>query len=166
MLLDYIARNNNMSYSVNLAKALGVYSAIYTNLLIDMYVLNKKEEYIKLSRDEIYTLTGIEEDLQLKAEDNLMAYHVIEMTPVKNSSSKNYYKLNLALIEKLITKDSNEIGEELQDTNNPLFTALTKAPAKVSKRQKIVYLWLLSATSMNQLSFVFLKLLLVLWLMQ
>lgn len=136
MILDFIARTNNISYNSKLAKLLGVYSSIYLSLLIDLYSL-KHEEFIKLSRDDIYNITAIEEEKQLEVEDNLKAYNLVEISPLKNSSSKNYYKLNTELINKIIMNEEKEVKDELDKTFDKMKIA-TKAPAKVSKRACII----------------------------
>lgn len=136
MIIDFIARTNNITYNVKLAKLFGVYSSIFLNLLID-FSFSNQEEFIKLSRDDIYNITGIEEEKQLDLEDNLKGYHLIEISPLRNSSSKNYYKLNLELLSSILLNENKEIKDELAKTFDAV-KAATKPPAKVSKRACII----------------------------
>lgn len=136
MILDFIARTNNINYNTKLAKLLGVYTSIFLGLLIDLYSF-KHEEFIKLSRDDIYNITAIEEEKQIEVESNLKAYNLVEISPLRNSSSKNYYKLNTELINKIITNEEKEVKDELDKTFDTI-KAATKAPAKVSKRACII----------------------------
>ena len=65
MIIDYIARTNNMSYNIKLAKLFGIYSSAFINLLLDLHFSKPKdEEYIKLSREDIYNLSGMDEEKQ------------------------------------------------------------------------------------------------------
>ena len=138
MILDFINNVTNINYNINFAKLFGVYSAVYLNVLINCYFSMKDEnDYIKLSRDDIYNLSAIEEDKQLEVEQNLVEYNLIEVSKLRNSSSKNYYKLNLELLNKLFISDSKEIQKEL-DKSSKIFKQATKPPAKVSKRAAII----------------------------
>ena len=136
MIIDFITRTNNMSYNVKLAKLFGLYSSVYLNLLIDCH-FQKDDEYIKLSRDDIYNLTGIAEEMQEEAEKNLISYNLIEVSKLRNSSSKNYYKLNTDLLTKILTSSSDEIEEELSKTVEA-FKRATKPPKSVSKRACVI----------------------------
>lgn len=126
-----------MSYNVKLAKLFGLYSSVYLNLLIDCHFSKGDEEYIKLSREDIYNLTGIDEEMQEKTEENLRSYNLLEMSKLRNSSTKNYYKLNIDLLIKILTSDSKDIEDELNKTVEA-FKKATKPPSKVSKRASII----------------------------
>ena len=126
MVLDFINNVTNINYNINFAKLFGVYSAVYLNVLINCYFSMKDEnDYIKLSRDDIYNLSAIEEDKQLEVEQNLIEYNLIEISKLRNSSSKNYYKLNLELLNKLFISDSKQIQKEL-DKSSKIFKQATK----------------------------------------
>ncbi len=133
MILDFTARSNNISYNIKLAKMFGVCSAIYLTLLMDCYFSREEDEYIKLSREDIYNLTGIEDAKQEDIEHNLESYNLIQVSPLKNSSLKNYYKLNVELLEHIISLNNSNIVEELQKTFKT-FKAATTPPKSVSKR--------------------------------
>lgn len=137
MILDFITKLNTITYNNKLAKLFGVYSAIYLGFLIDYQILNK-EEYIKLSRLEIYNLTAIEEEKQLEIEQNLISYNLLEMAKVKNSNSKNWYKLNVELLLKIITSDSCDQLQEELEFQATAFKKATKPPSSVSKRAAII----------------------------
>lgn len=137
MILDFITKLNNVTYNNKFAKLFGVYSAIYLNFLMDYYILNQ-EDYIKLSRLEIYNLTAIEEEKQLEVEQNLLNYNLIEIAKVKNSNNKNWYKLNIDLLEKIIQTDSCDQLQEELIVQADAFKKATKPPSSVSKRASII----------------------------
>lgn len=133
MVIDFIAKINNVNYNVKLAKIFGVYSAIFINLLID-YHFRAEDGYIKLARVDIYNLTGIEEDKQIEVEENLVSCNLIQVNKLKNSSSKNYYNLNMETLNKILISDDLTNDEGLKQTlrNAP------KAPKTTSKRSNII----------------------------
>lgn len=136
MLIDFLIPNNNIYYNIKLAKLIGVYSSIYLIYLLNLSS-NNQDEYVKLSRLDIYNSTGIEENKQLEIEQNLIEYKLLEMNKVKNSGSKNYYKLNLELIIKFLTKDDKDIIDDLKIVKH-LYNPLTKVPSQFSKRSAII----------------------------
>lgn len=140
MILDFIARTNNVSYNLKLAKLFGINSAIFLSILIEYNTLkNNEDEYIKLSRSDIYNLTGIDEQTQSQIEDNLKYYNLIEITPLRNSSFKNYYKLKIDNLIHIIESDTDTVQEELNKTYE-LYkqAAKDKEPKSVSKRAMII----------------------------
>lgn len=138
MIIDYIARTNNMSYNIKLAKLFGIYSSAFINLLLDLHFSkSKEEEFIKLSRDDIYNLLGMDEEKQKEVEDVLSSYNLIEVFPLRNSSSKNYYKLNLDLLTRILDSNDERLEEELQKTAST-FKRATQPPKTLSKRAAII----------------------------
>lgn len=136
MIIDFISRTNNMNYNVKLAKLFGLYSSVFLGILIDCHFA-KKDDYIKLSREDIYNISGIDEEKQKEVEDNLRGYKLIEINSVKNSSNKNYYKLNVDLLSQILTSNDERLQEELSKTFEA-FEAATKPPRNVSKRSAII----------------------------
>lgn len=138
MIIDYIARTNNMSYNIKLAKLFGIYSSAFINLLLDLHFSKSRdEEYIKLSREDIYNLSGMDEEKQKEVEENLVCYRLIELSPLRNSSSKNYYKLNIDLLTQILSSNDEHLEEELQKTFTT-FKKATEPPKTLSKRAAII----------------------------
>ncbi|WP_300924691.1 hypothetical protein [uncultured Clostridium sp.] len=140
MILDFIAKANNISYNIKLAKLFGINSAIFLGILIDYNCTRTSEEdYIKLSRSDIYNLTGIDESTQIQTEDNLKYYNLIEVVPLRNSSFKNYYKLKIDNLIHVVESDSKVLQEELNKTYELYKQAnKDKEPKSVSKRASII----------------------------
>lgn len=138
MILDFITRINTGNYNLRLAKLFGINSAIFLSLLLDYYyVLKDKEEYIKLSRQEIYDLTAMNEDIQKQVEENLSEYNLIKISPLRNNSNKNYYKIDIELLTKIIVENNNDVEKALSEALS-MFIKAGEAPRKVSKRTAII----------------------------
>ena len=136
MILDFISSANNLNYNVGFAKLFGLYSAVYLNLLLNLYP-SRENDLIKISRDEIYGLSGIDQDKQLEVEENLISYNLLEVNKVRNSSNKNYYKLNVELLTNIVCSPNKDIEQILNSVQIPKKPA-TKSPSKVSKRAIII----------------------------
>lgn len=136
-MIDFIARINNITYNVKLAKLIGVYSSIFINVILDMHISKPSDEYVMISRKDIYELCAIDNDKQEEIENNLKYYNLLEMSPVKNSSLKNYYKLNTSKVEELLSNKLEESEKELNKTYE-LFKDSIKKPKTMSKRAIII----------------------------
>lgn len=88
------------SYSVDIAKILGPLSAIFLSILNSRQLV-QGGDYIDLSRDDIYNLSGIDIDKQLSIENNLVNLKILIVKPFRGSSNKNHYLINYSKLNSI-----------------------------------------------------------------
>lgn len=101
----------NISYNVDIAKILGINSAVFLTCIDMEYCFQKRNNKlldngaIVLSRAEIYGRTALDDEQQSDTELSLSECGIITIKPVQNSSSKNYYIINFSQLDKILTSD-------------------------------------------------------------
>lgn len=118
------------SYNIYVAKLFGPLSAIYISNLDRCYECCGKDSCIPLSREQIYDSTGIDVVKQIEVEECLISYGILYVKSFRNSSEKNYYRLDYDRLKSIID-DPNKVNEVSS------YTSIVKSPTKkVDKETK------------------------------
>lgn len=129
------------SYNLEIAKIFGINSSIFLTCLDMEYCYQKRNnkildnDAINLSRSEIYERTALDDSQQVDIEFSLTECGVLTTKPVQNSSSKNYYIVNFAQIDKIL-KSSNPSDVISSEKANQFIRGKRKEP--LSKRQTYI----------------------------
>lgn len=101
---------NCASYNVRVAKILGVCSAAFLTCLNNELLYqqrqldpSKRNDILSMTRSEIYETAGLDDVKQVEVEAALTACGIICVKPFKNVQNKNYYSIDFAQLEKIIT---------------------------------------------------------------
>ena len=119
---------NVNSYNVDIAKSIGVLSAIYVSFIDKLLIRNSNK--LLLSRDQIYDYTGIDFDKQDEVENSLIHCGIMEIKSARGSSDKKSYLINYDRLNDILNNPSkfNEVYI--------LSTYKQKPKEKVSKETK------------------------------
>ena len=118
---------NVNSYNIDIAKSIGVLSAIYVSFIDKLLIRNEK---LTLSKNQIYDYTGIDYDKQDEVENNLIKCGIMDIKGPRTNSNKKSYLINYDRLEELL-KNPDKINEVY------VFTTMLKKPKeKVSIETK------------------------------
>lgn len=118
---------NINSYNVDVAKSIGVLSAIYVSFIDKLLIKNEK---LALSKNQIYDYTGIDFDKQDEVEDNLVKCGIMDIKGPRTNSDKKSFSINYSRLEEILN-DPKKLDEVY------FFTTVDKKPKeKVSKETK------------------------------
>lgn len=129
---------HTVSYNVDVAKVFGVNSAILLSTINSrIYFSADTVDYteVALSRDDIYNMTGMPNDIQKKSEDALIMSGVIVVKPFRLNSDKNYYSINHKVLTDVMNS-GNLIYNE--DDFGYIKKVVTEKKKRVPKRVKEV----------------------------
>lgn len=118
---------NVNSYNVDIAKSIGVLSAIYVSFIDKLLIRNEK---LALSKNQIYDYTGIDFDKQDEVEDNLVRCGIMDIKGPRTNSDKKSFSINYNRLEEILN-DPKKIDEVYFFT-----TSTKKTKEKVSKETK------------------------------
>lgn len=118
------------SYNLNVAKKLGVISAVFLSCIYNELMLN---ESVSLTRDDIFNRTGIDESKQREVEEVLSECGIITVKRFKNNVEKSYYTINESrFISAVENKCLSDILSDFSDTQNVNRKSATKTVTKKS----------------------------------
>ena len=144
--------NNIKTYSYNLhiAEIFGIHSAVLINCIIDerdyqRRIKHNNENIIALSFDEIYARTALSADKLTDVEQALIECGVLSIKPFQKIKNKNYYILNEAQLNKIITAvlPQNEILQAVpiafnKDSNTKHVKTTTKRDMHIASLKKSI----------------------------
>lgn len=105
------------------AKLFGPLSAIYISNLDRCYECCGDDTRVALSREQIYDSTGIDTLKQVAVEECLASYGILEVKAFRNSSEKNYYRLDYDRLKSIIDNPN-----KVNDVH--MFSTIPSAPKK------------------------------------
>lgn len=126
----------NCSYSIDVARALGVHASIFLTCIDMEYEYQKRNnklsgnDALSLSRAEIEARTALGDDEQKEVEFALQKCGVLIMKPLQNIPNKNYYIVNFEQIDKILDDPNTAVESEIA---NQFIRGKRKEP--LSKRQ-------------------------------
>ena len=129
---------HSISYSVDIAKRIGVTSAVLISFL-DSFI-DAKDDKVLLSRDFIYAKTGIQIETQKSLEENLSKIGVISVRKARNVEDKNHYGVNYEEIDSLLNSSSVSIVpvQKAEDATKKRVSKETKKEQTLRKLKNCV----------------------------
>ena len=102
------------SYNVDVAKVFGVCSSVFLSCLDFEFEHQKRNKQLNanntvaLSRAEIYSRTGLDDNKQIEIETALSECGVISTKPLQNVPNKSYYIVNVDQLKKIMESEDPE----------------------------------------------------------
>ena len=135
-----------MSYNVDVAKVFGTCSSIFLSCLDFEFEHQKRANQLNanntvaLSRAEIYSRTGLDDEKQIDIELALTECGVISAKPFQNVANKNYYILYADQLKRIMEAENPEEaianGEAKQFIKTPRVEPRSKRQTHIAKLKK------------------------------
>ena len=121
-----------VSYNLEVAKKLGVFSAIFLSCVYNEFMINKS---VAFTREDIFNRTGIDESKQREVEEVLSECGILTIQQFKNNANKNYYVINENRFISAV--ESRSLSDMIDDSTTDVSIKKTTAKTVTKKATHI-----------------------------